>query len=208
MTTPIPEEDNDYFHQAFDVAASSSVGTADGTRLQILPTHFRSMSSPTSSPRQPRRRMKQLSNKGGGSAGADVFGCPITPQASPHVTTSMDSPNVSPFGLPLEASCLGPLSMSPRTASSSTFTFEQQSQIDAMREQVRALEIVFQEAVQKNWPTDDLCRATEAKRRELQELMMKFRTENAPFGLLHSRRMSEPPDNYSSSSHIQSSTTF
>jgi hypothetical protein len=87
-----------------------------------------------------------------------------------------------------------PLQMSPRSPCS--FTPEQQLQIDAMREQVRALEIVYQEAVEKNWPKDDLCKATEDKRRELQGLMMRFRTENAPFGLLHSRRLSEPADGF------------
>ena len=65
-----------------------------------------------------------------------------------------------------------------------------------MREQVRALEIIYQEAKDKNWPTDDLCKATEAKRAELQMLMIRFRTENAPFGLLHSRRMSEPAETF------------
>jgi hypothetical protein len=145
------------------------------------------MSSPTSSPR-PRRREKTVSFK----AGEDPFACPLTPQAN---MSTPGSAGFSPISVSLPmTNGMHPLQMSPRSPCS--FTPEQQLQIDAMREQVRALEIVYQEAVEKNWPKDDLCKATEDKRRELQGLMMRFRTENAPFGLLHSRRLSEPADGF------------
>jgi hypothetical protein len=158
------------------------------------------MSSPPSpsTPRH-RRRQKSLSSIGGADPFAvvcpmtpkmtatdstmDVCPCPLTPQAA------MLQHGAQPVS-PLPDGSPHPLLASPR--SPCNFTPEQQLQIDAMREQVRALEIVYQEAVEKNWPTDDLDKATEDKRQELQALMMKFRTENAPFGLLHSRRLSEP----------------
>lgn len=72
------------------------------------------------------------------------------------------------------------------------FTPEQQARIDATRAKVRALETAIQAAAEQLQPTEELVRATEEHRRDLQELMIQFRTENAPLGLLHSRRMSEP----------------
>jgi hypothetical protein len=119
------------------------------------------------------RRRKTLSSK----SGADLFSCTTTTPTREEILASRG---------------LDPMQVDAQyeLKTNICFTVDQQRQIDCIRDQVRALEGAFREANEKELPEEDLRQQTDAKRQELHELMTRFRTENSPSGLLHSRRWS------------------
>jgi hypothetical protein len=132
--------------------------------------------SPNSPTRRNHRRLKTLSSKNG----VDPFA------SAPTREEVLSRRGLDPAQVDMHVEL--------RRQSQIFFTHEQQRQIDVLRDQVRALEAAFQEANENELPEDHLRQATDLKRKELQALMTRFRTENAPLGLLHTRRLSEPPD--------------